>query len=80
MIYIYLPVFHDLQLISCNAYLEQRFDKNVKMMGSLVYTIQNVLFIPVVMYVPALALSQGELCSCTFLNERIVNYASHCGM
>ncbi|XP_037034061.1 sodium-coupled monocarboxylate transporter 2-like [Bradysia coprophila] len=58
MIYVYLPVFHDLQLTSCYAYLEKRFDKNVKMMASTVYAVQNILFIPIVMYVPALALSQ----------------------
>lgn len=63
MIYVYLPVFHDLQLTSCYEYLEKRFDKNVKMMASMVYAIQNILFIPIVMYVPALALSQGKLYS-----------------
>lgn len=60
MIYIYLPVFHDLQLTSCYTYLEKRFDKNVKLMASMVYTFQSILFIPIVMYVPALALSQGK--------------------
>ncbi len=60
MIHIYLPVFVDLQLTSCYAYLEKRFDKNVKMMASMVSAIQAILFIPIVMYVPALALSQGK--------------------
>lgn len=60
MTYIYLPVFHDLQLTSCYAYLEKRFDKSVKLTASMVYAIQSILFIPIVMYVPALALSQGK--------------------
>lgn len=60
MIHIYLPVFHDLQLTSCYAYLEKRFDKRVKLIASLIYAIQSIFFIPIVMYVPALALSQGK--------------------
>ncbi|KAF4525051.1 hypothetical protein B566_EDAN001965 [Ephemera danica] len=42
---VFVPVFRDLKLESCYQYLELRFDL-------------RVLFIPIVIYVPALALSQ----------------------
>lgn len=58
MTYIYLPVFYDLQLTSSFGYLEKRFDRSVKLTASMVYAISCVIFIPIVIYVPALAFSQ----------------------
>uniref|UniRef100_A0A182NTY1 Sodium/solute symporter n=1 Tax=Anopheles dirus TaxID=7168 RepID=A0A182NTY1_9DIPT len=55
---IYLPVFYDLQVTSAFTYLELRFDKFVRSAASLVYAIQCIIYIPIVIYVPALAFSQ----------------------
>uniref|UniRef100_A0AAG5DEY1 Sodium/solute symporter n=1 Tax=Anopheles atroparvus TaxID=41427 RepID=A0AAG5DEY1_ANOAO len=55
---IYLPVFYDLQMTSAFTYLELRFDKFVRSAASLVYAIQCIIYIPIVIYVPALAFSQ----------------------
>ncbi|KAG4065907.1 hypothetical protein HA402_000354 [Bradysia odoriphaga] len=56
--YIYLPVFYDLQCTTCFTYLELRFDKQVKNFVSLLYTISMLLFIPTVIYIPAIAFNQ----------------------
>lgn len=55
---IYLPVFYDLQVTSAFTYLELRFDKFVRSAASLVYALQCIIYIPIVIYVPALAFSQ----------------------
>lgn len=49
LIYIYLPVFYDLQLTSSFFYLEKRFNRKVRLMTSLLYILCAVLFIPIVM-------------------------------
>ncbi|XP_069699582.1 sodium-coupled monocarboxylate transporter 1-like [Periplaneta americana] len=56
--YIYLPVFYELQLTSTYEYLQLRFNKQVRVMASVLYTIGLLLNIPIVVYVPALAFSQ----------------------
>lgn len=56
--YIYLPVFYELQLTSSFQYLELRFDRSVRMLASLIYAISILIFVPIVLYVPALAFSQ----------------------
>ncbi|XP_065079972.1 sodium-coupled monocarboxylate transporter 1-like [Ochlerotatus camptorhynchus] len=58
MHFIYLPVFHDMQLTSCFSYLELRFDRIVRITASFVYALSTLFLIPVVIYVPALAFSQ----------------------
>ncbi|XP_055642492.1 sodium-coupled monocarboxylate transporter 1-like [Toxorhynchites rutilus septentrionalis] len=58
MHYIYLPVFHDMQLTSCFAYLELRFDRVVRLTASFVYMLSALFLVPVITYVPAIALSQ----------------------
>jgi len=58
LIYIYLPVFYELQLTSAFQYLEMRFDKRVRLTASFIYTISIIFFIPIIVYVPALAFSQ----------------------
>lgn len=57
--YLYLPVFCDLQCITCFTYLELRFDKRVKNLVSLLYTVSILLYIPTVIYIPAIAFNQG---------------------
>lgn len=47
MSYIYLPVFHDLKLTSTYQYLHTRFDKKMRLFGSILFTFGtvNILFI-----------------------------------
>ncbi|XP_069699573.1 sodium-coupled monocarboxylate transporter 2-like [Periplaneta americana] len=54
----YLPVFYELQLTSTYEYLQLRFSRRVRVMASVVWTIGLLLYIPIVLYVPALAFSQ----------------------
>ncbi|XP_069696484.1 sodium-coupled monocarboxylate transporter 1-like isoform X2 [Periplaneta americana] len=54
----YLPVFHNLQLTSTYEYLERRFDKNVRLFGSFLFTVTIITWLPIVIYVPALAFNQ----------------------
>nr|CAD7444329.1 unnamed protein product [Timema bartmani] len=56
--YVYLPVFFSLQLTSTFEYLELRFNQNVRVIASAIFTISMVLFLPIVVYIPALAFSQ----------------------
>ncbi|XP_069696488.1 sodium-coupled monocarboxylate transporter 1-like [Periplaneta americana] len=53
--YAYLPVFHNLQLTSTYEYLERRFNKQVRLLGSFIFSIGVILLLPIVIYVPALA-------------------------
>lgn len=55
---IYLPVFHELQVTSTYEYLERRFDKTIRLFGSMLFTIGMLVWLPVVIYVPALAFNQ----------------------
>nr|XP_019536046.2 sodium-coupled monocarboxylate transporter 1-like [Aedes albopictus]XP_029708665.1 sodium-coupled monocarboxylate transporter 1-like [Aedes albopictus] len=55
---IYLPVFYDLQVTSVFTYLETRFDRTVRSVASFVYALACMIYIPIVVYVPALAFSQ----------------------
>ncbi|XP_053695096.1 sodium-coupled monocarboxylate transporter 1 [Sabethes cyaneus] len=56
--YIYLPVFHKLNITSTYEYLETRFDRRLRMFGSIMFTIMNIGYLPIVIYVPALAFNQ----------------------
>ncbi|XP_060833760.1 sodium-coupled monocarboxylate transporter 1-like [Rhopalosiphum padi] len=58
VIYIYLPVFYDLQLTSVYEYLGLRFNSNIRGFSSLMFAINLILYIPVVIYIPALAFNQ----------------------
>lgn len=55
---VFLPVFHKLQIISVYEYLELRFNQKVRRMVSFFYTLSLLIYIPVVIYGPALALNQ----------------------
>ncbi|KAL7298372.1 hypothetical protein TKK_0008713 [Trichogramma kaykai] len=55
---VYLPVFTTLKLNSAYEYLELRFNRSVRILISLIFVIDVVMFQAIVVYVPALALSQ----------------------
>ncbi|ALC46370.1 CG6723 [Drosophila busckii] len=54
----YLPVFHDLNITSTYEYLEIRFDRRLRLFGSVMFAIMNIAYLPIVIYVPALAFNQ----------------------
>ncbi|XP_068904857.1 sodium-coupled monocarboxylate transporter 1-like [Tenebrio molitor] len=56
---IFLPVFYNLKLTSAYEYLEMRFDKKVRIFGSILFGIYNMTWIAMVMYVSGLTLSQA---------------------
>ncbi|XP_050725454.1 sodium-coupled monocarboxylate transporter 1-like [Eriocheir sinensis] len=56
--YLYFPVFHKLDVTSAYEYLEKRFHRSVRWLGSSVFIIQMCLYMAIVVYAPALALAQ----------------------
>ncbi|XP_031769051.2 sodium-coupled monocarboxylate transporter 1-like [Galleria mellonella] len=56
--YTFLPVLHDLQITSAYEYLELRYDKRLRMFGSVIFSLYLVVWLPIVIYVPALAFNQ----------------------
>ncbi|XP_032679849.1 sodium-coupled monocarboxylate transporter 1-like [Odontomachus brunneus] len=59
IVWVYLPVFHKLQLTSTFEYLEMRFARPVRQFASFLYTLSLVVYVPLIIYVPALAFSQA---------------------
>uniref|UniRef100_A0A1S4GX53 Sodium-coupled monocarboxylate transporter 1 n=1 Tax=Anopheles gambiae TaxID=7165 RepID=A0A1S4GX53_ANOGA len=55
---IYLPVFCSLKLNSSYEYLELRFNRHVRSIASVMFVIDQMLFLPMIIYVPALAFNQ----------------------
>ncbi|XP_055544401.1 sodium-coupled monocarboxylate transporter 1-like [Wyeomyia smithii] len=58
MVYVFLPVFYELQATSCYAYLEHRFNKRVRRLASFLFMLYCLLNVPVLIYTPAIAFSQ----------------------
>lgn len=54
--YLYLPVFYKLQTTSVYEYLELRFGKTTRLVTSIAYSTQMILYMGIVLYAPALAL------------------------
>ncbi|XP_072257205.1 sodium-coupled monocarboxylate transporter 1 isoform X2 [Pyxicephalus adspersus] len=55
---VFLPVFYRLGITSTYEYLELRFNKLVRLIGTILFIIQTVLYTGIVIYAPALALNQ----------------------
>ncbi|CAG9135820.1 unnamed protein product [Plutella xylostella] len=53
---LYLPVFFGLQKTSTYEYLELRFGPRIRLLASLTYTLQMVLYNGIVLYAPAIVL------------------------
>lgn len=60
IIYVFLPVFYKLQLVSTYEYLKIRFDHRIRTLASLLFILCTLLYVPIVIYVPALAFNQSE--------------------
>ncbi|XP_065361339.1 sodium-coupled monocarboxylate transporter 1 isoform X2 [Calliphora vicina] len=56
--YVFLPVFCNLQLTSTYEYFEMRFGKTIRLIGSILFSIGTLIWLPIVIYVPALAFNQ----------------------
>ncbi|XP_017776936.1 PREDICTED: sodium-coupled monocarboxylate transporter 2-like [Nicrophorus vespilloides] len=54
-----LPVLYHLKLTSIYEYIELRFDQRMRVIASFLYILYMVPTLPAMLYVPALALSQG---------------------
>lgn len=58
--YVYLPVFDKLKINSSFEYLRLRYDNRVCVAGSAIFFFTFVAFMPIVIFIPAIAFSQGK--------------------
>ncbi|KAF5284018.1 hypothetical protein FQR65_LT13625 [Abscondita terminalis] len=56
--YVFLPVYYKLQLASSFEYLKLRFGHETRSLASCLYALSTILYVPIVIYVPSLALNQ----------------------
>ncbi|XP_061663118.1 sodium-coupled monocarboxylate transporter 1 [Syngnathoides biaculeatus] len=55
---VFLPVFYRLSITSTYEYLELRFSRATRLLGTLLFIVQTILYTGIVIYTPALALNQ----------------------
>lgn len=55
--HIYVPIFYNLGLTSCYEYLEMRFSRGVRLMGTCIFSTQMMIYMSIVLYGPSLALN-----------------------
>ncbi|XP_067855321.1 sodium-coupled monocarboxylate transporter 1-like isoform X2 [Heptranchias perlo] len=55
---VFLPIFYRLGVTSSYEYLELRFNRWVRLCGTILFMIQTILYTGIVIYTPALALNQ----------------------
>ncbi|XP_075932145.1 sodium-coupled monocarboxylate transporter 1 [Anarhichas minor] len=55
---IFLPVFYRLAITSTYEYLELRFNRATRLLGTVLFIAQTILYTGIVIYAPALALNQ----------------------
>ncbi|XP_058129110.1 sodium-coupled monocarboxylate transporter 1-like [Anopheles ziemanni] len=58
MHHVFLPVFHELQVTSVYEYLQLRFDRRMRLFGSILSTFGDILWMPICIYAPSLAFNQ----------------------
>lgn len=56
--YLYMPVFYKLHVTSAYEYLELRFNHVIRAIGCVTFSVQMLIYMAIVLYAPALALSQ----------------------
>lgn len=66
---VFLPVFYKLQISSSFEYLKMRFSNRICVMTSFLYTLNGLIYLPVVIYMPALAFGQGTMLIFTLLGK-----------
>jgi len=57
VIKVIMPFYHSMQLYSVYDYLEKRFDKNVRLLGSILFIFWQLFWVATVIYVPCKVLS-----------------------
>ncbi|XP_077287850.1 sodium-coupled monocarboxylate transporter 1-like [Arctopsyche grandis] len=55
---LFLPVLYNLNITSVYEYLEMRYSRTTRSIASCLYTIQCLMFLPAVIYIPSISLSQ----------------------
>uniref|UniRef100_A0A3Q3VYP6 Uncharacterized protein n=1 Tax=Mola mola TaxID=94237 RepID=A0A3Q3VYP6_MOLML len=55
---VFLPVFYRLAITSTYEYLELRFSRATRLLGTVLFIVQSILYTGIVIYAPALALNQ----------------------
>jgi len=55
---VYVPVFYNMEIKSTYEYLNRRFGNTTRLMGVVAFLVQTALYLGIVIYAPALALSK----------------------